>query len=83
MSIFRLAKSTFDFARSRGAIGLFRLARFILRRGTDLYQRRVISGVDLGVALSTAKLLDRLAETLLLGLRRHRDWSDRDEANQP
>jgi hypothetical protein len=73
MPIIDSAKSAFDHARRRGALGLFRLASSILRKGLSLYERRMISRVDLRVALSTARFLERLAGTLLLGSGRHPD----------
>jgi hypothetical protein len=72
-----LAKATFDYVRRRAALGLFRLASLILRRATDLFQLRQIARVDLRVALSAAKLLERCGGVLLLGMRRPEDQSDR------
>jgi hypothetical protein len=77
MPINHLAKATFDYARRRAALGLFLLASFILRRATDLFQRRRIARVDLRVALAAAKLLERCAGVLLLGMSWPKDRSDR------
>jgi hypothetical protein len=77
MPISRLAKATFDYARRRAALGLFLLASCILRRATDLFQRRRIARVDLRVALSAAKLLERCAGVLLLGMSWSKDQSVR------
>jgi hypothetical protein len=73
MVIIRSAKSAFDNARRWGALALFRLASTLLRRATDLFQRRRIARADLHVALATARLLERCAGVLLLGLGRHHD----------
>jgi hypothetical protein len=77
MPINRLARATFDYARRSAALGLFRLASFILRRATDLFQRRRIARADLGAALAAAKLLERCGGVLLLGMSRPQDQSDR------
>jgi hypothetical protein len=77
MPISHLAKATFDYARRRAALGLFLLASFILRRATDLFQRRRIARVDLRVALAAAKLLERCAGVLLLGMSWPKDRSGR------
>jgi hypothetical protein len=73
MSIIPAAKSVFDSARRWGALVLFRLASTLLRRATDLFQRGRIARFDLRVALATARLLERCAGVMLLGLRRHND----------
>jgi hypothetical protein len=75
--IIRSANSVFRDMRHRGALGLFRLASTILRRATNRYQRRRIARGHLRVALSTARLLERSAGALLLGLRQGQDQSDR------
>jgi hypothetical protein len=67
------AQCAFDNARRRGALALFRLASTVLRGATDLFQKHRISRVDLRVVLATAKLLERCAGLLLLGLGRHHD----------
>jgi hypothetical protein len=77
MPITQLAKATFDHGRRRAALGLFRLASLILRRATDLFQRHQIARVNLGVALAAAKLLERCAGVLLLGIGRRGDQPDR------
>jgi hypothetical protein len=83
MPINRLARATFDYARRSAALGLFRLASFILRRATDLFQRRRIARVDLRVALSAAKFLERCAGVLLLGMSRPKGQPDRGSADRP
>jgi hypothetical protein len=82
MPISHLAKATFDHARRRAALGLFRLASLILRRATDLFQRRQIARVALRVALAAAKLLERSAGVLLLGTSRPKDQPDRGKTGQ-
>jgi hypothetical protein len=77
MPISHLGKATFDYVRRRAALGLFRLASLILRRATDLFQRRRIARVDLRVALAAAKVLERCAGVLLLGMSWPKDQSDR------
>jgi hypothetical protein len=77
MPISRLARTTFDHARRQAALGLFRLASSILRRATDLFQRRQIARVALRVALAAAKLLERSAGVLLLGMSRPKNQQDR------
>jgi hypothetical protein len=77
MPVIRLAQSVLDPMRRRGALGLFRLASLILRRATDLFQRRRIARADLGAALAAAKLLERCGGVLLLGMSRPQDQSDR------
>ena len=77
MPINRLAKATFDYARRRAALGLFRLASYILRGATDLFQRRQIARVALRCALAATKLLERSAGVLLLGMSRPKDQQDR------
>jgi hypothetical protein len=77
MPISHLAKATFDHARRRAALGLFRLASLILRRATDLFQRRRIPRVVLGGVLAATKLLERCAGVLLLGMSRPKDQPDR------
>jgi hypothetical protein len=73
MPIIRSARSGFDSARRCGALALFRLASSLLRGATDLFQRRRIARMDLRVALAAARLLQRCAGMLLLGLGRHHD----------
>ncbi|HEY6259496.1 MAG TPA: hypothetical protein VIY51_27265 [Xanthobacteraceae bacterium] len=66
-------RSAFDQARRWAALGLLRLASLVLRKSLDLYQTRNISRVDLRIALSAARLLERSGGVLLLGLKRHSD----------
>jgi hypothetical protein len=77
MPVSHLAKATFDHARRRTALGLFRLASLILRRATDRFQRRWIARVHLRVALAAAKLLERCGGVLLLGISWTKDQPDR------
>jgi hypothetical protein len=77
MPISHLAKATFDHARRRAALGLFRLASLILRRATDLFQQRRIARFALRVVLAATKLLERCAAVLLLGTNRPKDQRDR------
>ena len=76
MPLIDSAKSALEHARRWAALGLFRLASSILRKGLGLYERQRISRVNLGVALSTARLCERSAGVLLLGLGRHHPHDD-------
>ena len=60
--------SALNHARRCTALRLFRLASLVLRKGLSLYERRMISRARLGAALAMAKLLERSAGVLLLGL---------------
>jgi hypothetical protein len=63
------------------ALGLFWLSRRVLRTALGLYRRRLISRVDLPVALAIANLLDRSAVALMFGSRKRRRQK-RDRTNQ-
>lgn len=82
MSIANRIGFTFDHARRYSALGLFRLANYILRKGFDLYRRRHISRVDLRVVLSIARLLERSALVVMFGLKTDRDQRDPDGRNR-
>ena len=64
MSIIRSTKSALGHARRSGARGLFRLASSILRRSINLYERRMVPPVVIGVALSAVRFLERSAARL-------------------
>jgi hypothetical protein len=77
MPINHLAKAAFDHARRRAALGLFRIASMILRRATDLFERRRIARDALRVAVVAARLLERCAGLLLLGMSWRKDQPQR------
>jgi hypothetical protein len=79
MQITHIAKSGFDRSRRRGALGLFRIARCILRGGLSLYRRGRISRFTLGVALSATTLLEQSAAALMFGSKRRRSRNDDSE----
>jgi hypothetical protein len=55
--------TAFEHARRRGAIGLLRMANWLLRRTVDWYERG-ISSVVVHVALSAVRFLERSAAVL-------------------
>jgi len=65
-------------ARRWGAIGVFRLASSILRRGMILHRQRRISRRGLQTVLSATRLLERLGAFLALGRR----WRKHQEAEK-
>jgi hypothetical protein len=76
MQITHIAKSGLDRSRRLGALGLFRIARCILRSGLSLYRRGLISRFALGVALSLTSLIEQSAAILLFGSIRRRARKD-------
>ncbi len=75
------AQSALGLARRRAALGLLRLASLLLRKGLSLYQREKISKIDLCVALSTARLLQRSAG-ILLRARSHAQRQSKQSSNR-
>jgi hypothetical protein len=73
--------TTFEHARRRGAIGLLRLASWLLRRAVNWYERGT-SSVGVHVALSAVRFLERSAAVLAFRQRpknepKEWDWSHR------
>jgi hypothetical protein len=69
--------TTFEHARRRGAIGLLRLASWILRRAVKWYELG-ISSVVVHVALSAVRFLERSAAILAF---RHRSKNELKECD--
>jgi len=73
MPTIRAVKSALDLTRRWGARGLFWLANSLLRRSINLYERRMVPPVVIGVALSAVRFLERSAAVLVFGRKPDRD----------
>jgi hypothetical protein len=75
----RILGSMIAGTRRWGALGLFRLARCVLRGAIGLGKRPMIPRVSVQAALSVGGLLEKSAAVLLLGPRRSRHQHDSNE----
>ena len=83
MPIIACAGFALDQDRRWGALGLFRLASTILRRGLALYERGKIFKSLLCVTLAVVRCAEHAAAVALLGRKRPQGLQDHNGRDQP